>query len=142
MLEGGGFFQTRAGLRPCGQTTFRSVSEAGRLPGPGRRQLGIGRQLNMMSLGPGEVLFGAEAAAVPPAFLGCLTTTRMFLTGERLARILMGKFGEWETDGGAQISKQGHAGTDPVREVRQEAVSSRPSHRLSCLLAETVFNPP
>src|SRR5262249_20302191 len=84
----------------------RSLPARSRPPAFRDGLFGIDGRFDGMLLGPGKPLFGAKAAAMPPAFLGALAAAGVVLTGEGLAAILARQHGKSKARGGRQVGEE------------------------------------
>jgi hypothetical protein len=104
------------------------------VPPAAGRLFGVSWRSDVVSLGPGELLFGREAAAVPPALFCGAAAAGVVLARERLALFLAWDRGEREADGGGEVCGQGEAGCEPAQQRSPAAVPSGRTHGVTASL--------
>jgi len=83
------------------------------------------RGFDLVSVGPGELLFLGKAAAVCPALLGVLTTTGTILAGERHAGVLVDRGRAGDPQGRCDVA--GEDQSDDQTAAQMKIKLSKPS---------------
>jgi hypothetical protein len=112
----------------AGSAPVRLVAQPGRVPALGQGCRGIGRRLDVVGLGPGHALFGAETAAMGPAFFRRLAAAGMILTGKGVAMIFASGRRHGHSQGGRQVRNQGQASAKSAGQGSPATGLSGPQH--------------
>src|SRR6516225_2490094 len=115
-------------------TMVLRIGKASGLPSAAVRTFRIVWRRDAASLRPGKLFLRTEAAAVPPALFGVLTTAGMVHARKGQASILALQTRKRETYSRSQVSGQSEADLEPQGCALPEGVPPSPQHDGQCRL--------